>query len=72
LSYKHLFRFYQKKKVAKVKINVAKTKPKNLTHPSLVKMSYRYLGTPPRIKIKKEREATNLIVKVKENPVEYG
>jgi hypothetical protein len=35
-------------------------------------MSYRYLGTPPRIKIKKEREATNLIVKVKENPVEYG
>jgi hypothetical protein len=39
LSYKHRFRFYQKKKVAKVKINVAKTKPKNLTHPSLVKIS---------------------------------
>jgi hypothetical protein len=51
-------------------MKIAKTKPRNFTHPSFVKISYRYLGTPPRIKIKKDRQPANLVVKANENSVE--
>jgi DNA gyrase/topoisomerase IV subunit B len=54
----------------RVKMKIANTNPKNLTHPSLVKMSYLYLGTPPLIRIKKDRHAASFVVKAKENSVE--
>ena len=64
------FILYQRKNITRVNIKIANTKPKNLTHPSLVKISYRYLGTPPRIRIKKDRQAANFVVKANENSVE--
>lgn len=51
--------------------NSESTYPKNLTQPILVRKSYLYLGTPPRIKIKKAKQSTNLVVKTKVKFVEY-
>lgn len=40
------------------------TYPKNLTHPIFVKKSYLYLGTPPLIKIRKDKHRASLNVNI--------
>jgi len=44
---------------------IVNTYPKNLTHPILVKKSYRYRGTQPRITIKKDKQRVIFRVKTK-------
>lgn len=50
--------------------NIVIIYPKNFTQPILVKKSYRYRGTPPRIKIKKHKHITNFKVMAKVKLVE--
>ena len=45
--------------------NILKTRPKNFTHPILVRKSYRYLGTPPLIADKKVKHIASLTTKIK-------
>jgi hypothetical protein len=39
--------------------------PRNLIQPILVRKSYLYLGTPPRIADKKTKQVASLAVKIK-------
>ena len=48
-----------------VRRNTLNTKPRNLTHPILVRKSYLYRGTPPRIADKNTRHTASLLVNIK-------
>lgn len=60
LHFKDCYQLVIAKKTTRKILN---TYPKNLTQPSLVRKSYLYRGTPPRIKIKNIISKLNLIVK---------
>ena len=49
-------KIYQGQHENSATIKIINVYPRNLTQPSFVKKSYLYLGTPPLIKIKKDRQ----------------
>jgi hypothetical protein len=61
---------YQVKTIKRAKIKSNKMYNKNLTHPNLVKKSYRYRGTAPLTRIRTNKLTTILAVIIKVYDVE--